>query len=119
MGDFTEEISKKVPKLNNDSTLYATLKFFIAFKQVCKFMNWKTAQNSSNKTMLFVLTIEDGKMIKKRKFERQIKMFCGGNCWSIAGEDFWFTDNETIQYYRIDPELLGVDASSVLEEIKL
>lgn len=57
-----------------------------------------------NRTMLFVLTIEDGEMIEKRKLDREIHMVCGSYCASDAGEDFWFKDHETIAYYRIHPD---------------
>jgi hypothetical protein len=48
---------------------------------------------------IIVLTLdENGSVLKKRKFDRNVHFFCGSICASIPGEDFYFKDQNTIVY---------------------
>lgn len=50
---------------------------------------------------IFVLDIEDGKLIKKQKFDADLHYGVKGNSpyhLIIEGEDFWFNDRNEIQY---------------------
>lgn len=73
----------------------------------------------AERTMLFVLTINNGQMIKKQKFRNAIHMTCGSYCFSSEGEDFWFIDTETIGYYSENPALEGVNKEEVTHQISL
>ena len=48
---------------------------------------------------IIVLTLnDDGSVLEKRKFDRNVHFFCGSICASIPGKDFYFKDNNTIIY---------------------
>jgi len=49
---------------------------------------------------LIVVTVQDGKVTAKRKFDRFVQFVCGSYCGGVAGEDFGFRDDDTIFYKR-------------------
>ncbi len=50
---------------------------------------------------IIVLSFDDEYKIKdKEKFDRPVNFFCGSICTSMPGEDFYFIDNQTIEYKR-------------------
>lgn len=49
---------------------------------------------------LIVVTVEDGQVTAKRKFDRFVNFVCGSTCASIHPDDFGFRDDDTLFYRR-------------------
>lgn len=49
-------------------------------------------------TKLFVLSIQDGQLADKQKFDAQINFVCGSYCLSAPGSDFWWESPTRIGY---------------------
>jgi len=49
---------------------------------------------------LIVVTVKDGEVVAKRKFDRYVNFQCGSNCGSIHDDDFGFRDDDTLFFRR-------------------
>jgi len=49
---------------------------------------------------LIVVTVRDGEIVAKRKFDRFVNFQCGSTCGSIHDDDFGFRDDDTLFYRR-------------------
>jgi len=62
-------------------------------------INQQMTHNYAAMCRIIVLTLDDeGKVIEKLKFDRNVHFSCGSMCYSVPGEDFYFINNSQIAY---------------------
>ncbi len=65
---------------------------------------------------LIVVTVEDGRVTAKRKFDRFVNFVCGSTCGSIHDDDFGFRDDDTVFYRR---HWAATERPEAIDEIEL
>ena len=63
-------------------------------------INQKQTHDYKSIARIIVITLKNGQVVYKEKFDRPVNFICGSICSSIPGGDFYFVDNKTIEYTR-------------------